>query len=392
MSRSPSPPLVHDAQQGALCPASTIIYSPYQSSQETQRHNSSKSTSPTKNKKRRYTGVGVLILTVHNNRPYLLLGREEFKSVKMNGRYVMPLYEEFGGGIQRRNLSLEENACFELQEETSNLFRFINDPSVLNAGVNRSYDIPFKESRMYKMYVVYIENVDHVLPIFNSNRQKIMSQPTSYYKYKSYLEMDELKMVPLSDIQQVINNCHNYICHIAEDTYHNNDIAAKVRHQQSTPYSNHQTHGYQGILCVDNNTYISRRLSQFLNGPTTTTGKSGLYECLDVFQSGFITSRFQSLDGKGLGLRLSAPCLYLDHEEEKKERFINDTVHTTTSSNTTIDTSTSTSTSTSHNNNTNNYNSCKTIENNGYNASSKARRPHLRFLDGTRYCTAMVPH
>ena len=32
---------------------------------------------------------------------------------------MMSIYEEFGGGIQKRSLSLEENACFELQEETT---------------------------------------------------------------------------------------------------------------------------------------------------------------------------------------------------------------------------------------------------------------------------------
>lgn len=305
-------------------------------------------------KKRRYTGVGVLILTGHANRPHLLLGREEFKSVKMDGKYMVPLYEEFGGGIQRRNLSLEENACFELQEETSNLFRFTDNPSVLNGGVNRSYDIPFKESRMYKMFVVYIENVDHVMSLFQSNREKIMSQPTSYYKYKAYLEMDELKLVPLADILQVINNNHNYICHVAEDTYHNNAISDQVRHQQSTPYSQCQTYGYQGMLCVNDDTYISRRLAQFLNVPNAQTGKSGIYECLDIFQEGFINSRFRSRDGRGLGLRLLPPQLYLDHEQERRER--ENQQQPTTPPN-----------------------------------STAYRRPHLRFLDGTQWCGAVVP-
>lgn len=323
-----------------LCPASTVMYT------NTTTNNVTNNAGGENTKKRRYTGVGVLILTVYNNRPHILLGREEFKSIKMDGKYVVPLYEEFGGGIQRRNLSLEENACFELQEETSNLLRFIDNPSVLNAGVNRSYDIPFKESRMYKMYVMYIENVEHVMHLFKYNREKIMSKPTGYYKYKSYLEMDEIKLIPLSDIQKVINNSQNYICHVAEDTYHNNTITARVRHQQSSPHSQDVTHGYKGMLCVDNNTYISRRLSQFLNAPNPITGKSGIYECLDIFQEGFITSRFQSHDGRGHSIRLTPPKLYLDYEQMLK---------TTISD------------------------------------ASKARRPHLRFLDGTQFCSAMVP-
>jgi len=299
-----------------------------------------------KPKKRRYTGVGVLVLTNYNNRPHLVLGREEFKSVKIDGEYVVPLYEEFGGGIQKRNLSLEENACFELQEETSNLLRFIGNPGVLNAGVNRSYDIPFKESRMYKMYVIYIEDMYKVLHLFDINREKIISQPTSYYKYKSYLEMDNIKMVPLAEIKQVINSEHNYVCNVADDTYYNNSIAEQMCYKQSTPHSTYQTHGYKGVLCVDDNTYISQRLSQFLNAPTAITGKSGLYECLDIFQNGFITSRFQSSNGRGLGLTLSVPRVYLDHEQMYIE---------------------------------------------SENMVPGQKRSHLRFLDGTMFCIATPP-
>lgn len=321
-----------------LCPASTIVFPSTITGED------NKLSTQSLGKKRRYTGVGVLVLTAYNNRPYVLLGREEFKSVKIDGKYVVPLYEEFGGGIQRRNLSLEENACFELQEETSNLLRFINNPEVLNEGVNRSYDIPFKESRMYKMYVIYIENIVDVLHIFNSNREKIMSQPTTYYKYKSFLEMDELKLVSLADIQNVIDNPLNYICHVAEDTQHNNNIINQIQYQQSAPYSTYKTHGYKGMLCVDDNTYLSRRLAQFLNTPNQITGKSGIFECLDIFQEGFITSRFTSIDGKCQAIQLTPPQLYLDHEQQYNES--------------------------------------------PYDPLPKNKRPHLRFLDGTRFCSA----
>lgn len=315
-----------------LCPASTIVYEQLLDKD--------------KPKKRRYTGVGVLVITNYNNRPHFVLGREEFKSVKMDGEYVVPLYEEFGGGIQRRNLSLEENACFELQEETSNLLRFISNPSVLNGGVNRSYDIPFKESRMYKMYVIYIEDMYKVLHFFETNREKIKLQPTSYYKYKAYLEMDNLKLVPLEDITHVINGSQNYICSNVDDTYYNNNIENKLQYQQSTPHSKYRTRGYKGTLCVNDDTYISGRLVQFLNMGITATSKSGIFECLDIFQEGFITSRFKSSDGRGLGLRLSIPRIYLDYEQIATE---------------------------------------------SQNAPDGHSRPHLRFLDGTRFCTAMVP-
>ena len=76
------------------------------------------------------------------------------------------MYEEFGGGIQKRSLSLECNACFELREETSNLFNF-TEPKVLRKGVNQYFDIPFKNNRMYRIYVVYLEDIEKIIHYFN---------------------------------------------------------------------------------------------------------------------------------------------------------------------------------------------------------------------------------
>ena len=60
---------------------------------------------------------------------------------------MMSIYEEFGGGIQKRSLSLEENACFELQEETTNIFNITN-PELLNSGINLYFDIPFMQKNV----------------------------------------------------------------------------------------------------------------------------------------------------------------------------------------------------------------------------------------------------
>lgn len=228
---------------------------------------------------RKYTGTGVLILTNYNNKPHFVLGREAYKSIKYNGQYCVSVYEEFGGGIQKPSLGLEQNACFELQEETSNLFNF-TDPTVLTKGINKYFDIPFKTDRIYRIYVVYIENAAHILPYFQQNRDILMKQANTYYKYRHYLEMDDLRLIPLDYIKTTITNKNNYICIYPEDTLHNNSP---------------ETTKYIGTLRVNADVFISKRLAQFLN-TTYADDKTGLDWCYSIFTEGFINCKFYSQD------------------------------------------------------------------------------------------------
>jgi len=207
---------------------------------------------PTTNytKKRRHTGVGVLIVTEYMGAPYIVLGREEFKSIKQNGQYMIPLYEEFGGGIQRRKLGLELNACFELREETCNLLNFTECPEVLLDGVNRFVDIPFRDDRMYRLYVIYISKFANILPQFYQNRA-CLHRKKKYPggRINTYLEMDDIKLVSLDAIKEAASKSSNYICFNHEDTQWN--------YENNLPY--------RGTLRVDDDTFISERLCQFLN-------------------------------------------------------------------------------------------------------------------------------
>ena len=201
-------------------------------------------------KKRRHTGVGVLIVTEYMGAPYIVLGREEFKSIKQNGQYMIPLYEEFGGGIQRRKQGLELNACFELREETCNLLNFTECPDVLLDGVNRYVDIPFRDDRMYRLYVIYIPKFANILPQFYQNRaclQRKKKYPGG--RINTYLEMDDIKLVSLDAIKEAARKSSNYICFNHEDTQWN--------YENNLPY--------RGTLRVDDDTFISERLCQFLN-------------------------------------------------------------------------------------------------------------------------------
>jgi hypothetical protein len=223
---------------------------------------------------RRYTGVGVLIVTNYMNKPHFVLGREAFKSIKVNDNYCVSVYEEFGGGIQKPSLGLETNACFELKEETSNLLD-ISNPEILKKGVNKYFDIPFKEDRLYRIYVVYIENINTILSMFNYNRKTLLTQANNYYKYNHYLEMDNLELISFDSIKSVIGSKQNYICLYPEDNAHNDNVDATT---------------YVGMLHVMNDIFISKRLSQFLNG--IYNGKSGLENCYNIFYDGFINSKY----------------------------------------------------------------------------------------------------
>ena len=230
------------------------------------------------NPNRRYTGVGVLIVTNYNNKPHFVLGREAYKSIKINDNYCVSVYEEFGGGIQKPSQGLEANACFELKEESSNLLNF-TDPEILKKGVNRYFDIPFKEDRIYRIYVIYIENAESLFSLFTYNRDVLLSQSNNYYKYKHYLEMDALKLIPIDSIKQTISNKNNYICIYPEDTLYN---------------ENPESSTFVGLLRLYEDTYISKRLSQFLN--TDYDGKTGLDWCLNVFYDGFINMKYMPHD------------------------------------------------------------------------------------------------
>lgn len=198
--------------------------------------------------KRRHTGVGVLIITNYNNKPHILVGREDYKSIKINDKYMMSIFEEFGGGIQKRSLSLEENACFELQEETCNIFN-LSKPELLNSGINLYFDIPFMDKRIYRLYVIFIENANSIIPYFNENRTYLMNHTNNYFKYDCFLEMNKLELISLDDIKKQMVDRDNYICNSAEDTLFNINSSSNFR----------------GILHIKNDIYLSKRLIDFLN-------------------------------------------------------------------------------------------------------------------------------
>lgn len=240
------------------------------------------------NKTRHYTGVGVLIVTKYLNKPCIVLGLENNKTKKITEKLIekminsnesvndakekvinleasdskfnkkdklinnIYIYEEFGGGIQDNNLTLEENACFELCEETSNLLNFTN-PFVLNKGINTFFDIPYLKDRIYRLYVVYIEDFTKDIHLFYKNKQVLKSNVSTYFKYRNFTEVSEITFLELDNINKYIDNYNNYLTINSEEMLYNQINKDKGINK------------YKGILrCIDN-IYLSKRLVDFLN-------------------------------------------------------------------------------------------------------------------------------
>ena len=155
--------------------------------------------------KRRHTGAGILIVTSVNKKPYLLLGKENYKSFKLSTDIIIPVYEEFGGGIQSRKCSLEENALKELDEETAHILGW-SDPKILLRKGFVHIDIPFLTSRMYRLYIIYVPNVKNLIQPFFKNRQSIYDHTSTYYKRKNYIEMDDLQLISIETISNSMKN------------------------------------------------------------------------------------------------------------------------------------------------------------------------------------------
>ena len=167
--------------------------------------------SPSVFKNRHYTGVGVLVITNLNGVPYILLGNEKNKSkhyTKLLNKKINS-YEEFGGGIQTNKISLAKNALLELREETANLINIANDKLLLKCPY---IDMPFLEDRIYRLYIMVINDITNYLWAFNNNLNIIKSykkrecDKDKKRKIYSYLEMDKIQLVPFMEVYNNINN------------------------------------------------------------------------------------------------------------------------------------------------------------------------------------------
>jgi hypothetical protein len=240
---------------------------------------------------RRHTGTGVLIITEYLGEPHILLGQENWKTLDYSTvcpGLKLPIYEEFGGGIQTRKVSLEKNAIFELREETANLFNFTN-PDLLRKCPY--YDIPFKEDRMYRIYLLYLQNIGDYLHYFYINVNSIntnIKKGLTSEKSANYLEMNNIKLLPLKLFYNVVKKPENYICFKDFETEHNKS----------------KNKSFKGILRLTDDIYINSRLMQFLN--SRYNGIYGLDLLNNYYRSCNIKASFKNYKSiKIKGLRVN---------------------------------------------------------------------------------------
>jgi hypothetical protein len=247
--------------------------------------------------RRRITGAGVLVMTSKYNKPYFLLGREKFKSLYFKNKFMIPVYEEFGGGLQTRRISIEDNALMELDEETAHTLNWQNRKVLLKKGFFQ-IDIPFKTNRMYRIYVIYVPNVEKVIPTFFRNYNMIIANPTKYYKKENFTEMDDLQLISLDDIYQTLKNKSD------KDVMNliNGDTLLKLRLQ---------------------NKYLSHRLYQFFDdkfhSPYTNRLERGYEICFQMYE------KCHSLAGFNDQYYITLTRPFINKKNHPKMRFLNDT-------------------------------------------------------------------
>ena len=247
--------------------------------------------------RRRITGAGVLIMTSKFNKPFFLLGREKYKSLSLKNKFMVPVYEEFGGGLQTRRISVEDNALMELDEETSHALNWQDRRILLKKGFFQ-IDLPFKKNRMYRVFVVYVPNVEKIIPTFFRNYNMINANPTKYYKKENYIEMDDLQLIHLDDIYQTLKNKTN------KDVLNliNGDTLLKLRYQ---------------------NKYLSHRLYQFFDdkfhSPYTNRLERGYEICFQMYEKCHTLAGFNDQ----YYITLTRP--FVNKKNHPKMRFLNDT-------------------------------------------------------------------
>lgn len=248
-----------------------------------------------KHHNRRHTGTGVLIITNYFNKPYILLGQDSWKSLNYSEiakHAKIPIYEEFGGGIQTRKISLEKNALFELREETANLF---NMPEYFLQNCPY-FDIPYKENRMYRIYLLYIENIWNYMKYFNKNMNLIKENRVIGDKSDKYLEMENIRLVSLNEVSKMTKDKNNFICFNSVDNIYNNLSTTK---------------NYRGILHVNDNIFINSRLVYFLNSKYNNI--LGIKHIENYYNKSVLASLFPNNNVKATGL--------IKHNKQNNEKY-----------------------------------------------------------------------
>ena len=73
-----------------------------------------------------------------------------------------------------------------------------SDQGVLLKRGFKYFDIPYLNDRLYRLYVIYVSNVQDIIPDFFRNLQMIRGHPSKIRKKRNYIEMDDLRLINLN--------------------------------------------------------------------------------------------------------------------------------------------------------------------------------------------------
>ena len=172
-------------------------------------------------------GSGVIIVSVVNGIPCILLPREKQKTrlVKykmnsfntiLNNNIILSIdnfniHEDIGGGIHYNHLPVEENTIFELYEETAGYI--ICDPNKLKRKILDEYyneynsyiDLEYRKGSIYRCYIIGIDSCHVNISQMNSNLHIL-----NKYKYNvdnPFFECDSWTWFPIKNF----TNNNNFV-------------------------------------------------------------------------------------------------------------------------------------------------------------------------------------
>jgi len=166
-------------------------------------------------------GSGVIIVSVVNGIPCILLPREKQKTklvqykmnsfnTILNNNFILSidnfnLHEDIGGGIHYHHLSVEENTIFELYEETAGYI--ICDPNKLKRKILDEYynkynsyiDLEYRKGSIYRCYIIGIEHYHVNISQMNSNLHILNKYRYTHNIDKPFFECDSWSWFPISN-------------------------------------------------------------------------------------------------------------------------------------------------------------------------------------------------
>jgi hypothetical protein len=173
------------------------------------------------------SGSGVIIVSVINGIPCILLPREKQKTkivqhkmnnsnMILNNNFILSItnfniHEDIGGGLHFKNLSVEENTIFEVYEETAGYI--ICDPRKLKKKIvdeyfNKYYsyvDLEYKKGFIYRCYIIGIDSCYINIGQMNSNLQILNKYKNNIDK--PFFECDNWTWFPINNFA----NNNNFI-------------------------------------------------------------------------------------------------------------------------------------------------------------------------------------